>query len=354
MTAAVYPAPGSSPGMLLHREGRTCYPSRLRLCWYDGQELSDIPDASLGQVAEYRLRGGITWLHLSGLQDLELLASVGDMFDLHRLALEDVLEGRAPIKVEDYPHYLFLVCRVVSAAADFADEQISLFVGRNFLVSIQETQVDHFAPIRQRLTSGAGQIQKLGTDYLMYALVDYMVDSWFPWLEDFGDRLEELEDRLLDRPAEVQIHELQRHRRLLLQARRLLWPLREVVHSLLNQERQLIQASTRVYLRDCADHAFQIIDLMENYRDMASSLVEVYLSAVNNRLNEIMKVLTIIATIFMPLTFIAGVYGMNFKTEVSPYNMPELSWYFGYPFSLALMAVTVLLMLLFFRSRKWL
>ncbi len=354
MTETAFPPPGSPPGFLVQCREREVYPSRLRLICYGPEPLVEQDNITVAQYLDGKNRPGIQWLHLEGLQDLNMLRELGDALGLHPLALEDILECRTSVKVEDYPGYLFIVCRLVNNQADFADEQISLFLGADYLLSIQETHHDHFAPIRERLRHSSGQILHRGPDYLAYALIDYIIDTWFPLLEDFGDRLEDLEDRLLAKPDGSLIQELQQMRRLLLRGRRILWPLREVVNNLLSQDNPLIQEHTRIYLRDCGDHAFQIIDLMENYRDMASGLIEVYLSSINNRLNEIMKVLTIIATVFMPLTFIAGVYGMNFKTEVSPWNMPELEWYLGYPFALGLMVVTVLIMMLYFKRKNWL
>jgi len=354
MTVTAFPPPGSPPGFLVQCRDREVHPSRLRLICYGAEPLVEQDNLTVAQYQQWQKRPGVKWLHLEGIQDLDMLRDLGTALGLHPLALEDILECRTSSKVEDYPGYLFIVCRLVTHRGDFADEQISLFLGADYLLSIQETHEDHFAPIRERLRHGSGQIHQRGPDYLAYALIDYIVDSWFPVLEDFGDRLEDLEDRLLAKPDGGLIQELQQLRRLLLRGRRILWPLRELVNNLLTQEGPLIQDHTRVYLRDCGDHAFQIIDLMENYRDMASALIDVYLSSINNRLNEIMKVLTVIATVFMPLTFIAGVYGMNFKTEVSPWNMPELSWYFGYPFALGLMAAAVLVMVLYFQRKNWL
>jgi magnesium transporter len=346
--------PGSPPGLLAHRPDRPVEPSRLRLIYYDAAGVEEKAEATIADFLPWRGRAGVKWLHLSGLGDLELLRQLGETLGLHPLALEDVAEGRAPIKVEDYPGHLFIVCRLLTDSREMSEEQISLFLGPDYLLSIQESSRDHFAPIRERLFHGLGQLHHSGPDYLAYALIDYLIDTWFPILEEWGDRLEALEDRLVLEPDNRLIQELQSQRRLLLRGRRLLWPLREAVNNLLTQESSLIQAQTRIYLRDCADHVFQVIDLMENYRDMASGLMEVYLSSINNRLNEVMKVLTVIATVFMPLTFIAGVYGMNFKTEVSPWNMPELSWYLGYPFALGLMALTVFCMVWYFRRKKWL
>ncbi|MGQ9920756.1 MAG: magnesium/cobalt transporter CorA [Desulfobacca sp.] len=354
MTLTTFPPPGSPPGSLVQCQERAAFPSRLRLICYGAAPLVEQDNLTVAQYREWQNRPGCKWLHLAGIQDLDMLRDLGAALGLHPLALEDILECRTSSKVEDYPGYLFIVCRLVTPGPDFSDEQISLFLGADYLLSIQETHEDYFAPIRERLRHGSGQMHQRGPDYLAYALLDYIVDAWFPRLAELGERFEELEDRLLAQPDGSLIQELQQLRRLLLRGRRILWPLREVVNNLLTQGSPLIQDHTRVYLRDCGDHAFQIIDLLENYRDLASALIDVYLSSINNRLNEIMKVLTVIATVFMPLTFIAGVYGMNFKTEVSPWNMPELGWYCGYPFALGLMAATVLAMVWYFKRKKWL
>jgi magnesium transporter len=354
MTVETYPPPGSPPGILEHREGQAVYPSRLRIVWYNAGSLEEKVEATPADLGEFKNRPGVKWLHLEGLQNLTLLEELSaGLGCFHPLALEDVTEGRAPVKVDDYPNFLFIVNRLVTDLVEYQDEQISLFLGPDYLFSIQETDTDHFAILRERLRRGSGQIRSQGPDYLTYAIIDYLVDSWFPLIEDFGEKIEDLEDRLISAPDGKLIIELQTLRRQLLRGRRLLWPTRECINNLLGQEVTLIQEHTRLYLRDCHDHAFQVIDLLENYRDIASSLIDIYLSSLNNRINEVMKVLTIIATIFMPLTFIAGVYGMNFKTDASPWNMPELSWVYGYPFALGLMAMVTVTMLIYFRVKKW-
>jgi magnesium transporter len=355
MAIETYPPPGSPPGMLAHRTGEVLYPSRLRLIWYDADNFEEKVDATLADFENFKNRQGIKWLHLEGLQDLKLLLKLGESLGcLHPLALEDVVDDHAPVKVDDYPNYLFIVSRLVTDLIDFSDEQISMFLGPDYLFSIQETATDHFALIRERLRHGSGQIRTQGPDYLSYAIMDFIIDSWFPLLENFGERIEDLEDRLLSQPDGKLTIELQTLRRQMLRGRRVLWQERELINNLLDQEGTLIREHTRIYLRDIHDHAFQAIDLLENYRDIASSLIDIYLASVNNRLNEVMKVLTVSATIFMPLTFIAGVYGMNFKTEVSPWNMPELNWYYGYPFALGLMAMVTITMLIYFKNKKWL
>ncbi|AEB09371.1 magnesium/cobalt transporter CorA [Desulfobacca acetoxidans] len=348
-----FPPPGSPPGVLEHRAGRQTYPSRLCLIWYDGDRLEENANANAEDFLKYQDRAGIRWLHLEGLEDLTLLQDLGAQLGLHVLALEDVVEGRAPVKVEDYSDYLFIVSRLPTDLEEFQDEQISIFLGADFLLSVQESHIDHFAIIRERLRHGQGQIRQHGADYLAYTLLDFAVDSWFPILGNLGERLDQIEDRLLNEPLGQPTTELQGLRRQLLRGRRLMWPLRESINYLLHHEGVLISERSRIYLRDCYDHTFQIIDLLENYRDMASGLIEVYLSSLNTRLNEVMKVLTVIATIFIPLNFLASLYGMNFKTNVSSWNMPELSWPFGYPFALGLMLIVALAMVIYFKRKKW-
>lgn len=348
-----YPPPGTSPGTLFHWTEKVEVPSRLRLIRYDKDNLEEQPAATIADCQAWRYRPGVVWMHLQGLGTIELLQELGQNLQLHPLALEDVAEGRAPIKVEDYGTHLFIVTRLVRAENGLASEQISLFLGPRFLLSVQESDTDHFALIRERLQHEQGMIRQHGPDYLAYALLDYVVDSWFPLLETLGEQLEALEDRVIQQPESKAMEQLQEMRRIFFRLRRLIWPLREALNILLRGGNPLITDHTRLYLRDCYDHAFQVMDLLENYREVTAGVIELYLSSLSIRLNEIMKVLTVIATIFIPLTFITGLYGMNFNHEVSPWNMPELGWRFGYPFALGLMVAVVAVMILYFRRKKW-
>jgi magnesium transporter len=228
-----------------------------------------------------------------------------------------------------------------------------MFLGANFLLTFQERTGDCFDLVRDRIRRRRGHIRERKADYLAYALLDAVIDGYFPVLEACGERLESLEDAVLDKPSgeqSAQIHEMKRD---LLTLRRAIWPQREMINALTRDSSAHVSDQTRVYLRDCYDHTIQLMDMLETYREIASGLVDVYLSSVSARMNEIMKLLTIIATIFIPLGFIAGLYGMNFDTGVSPWNMPELSWRWGYPFALGLMAVVAIGLLLFFRKRGW-
>lgn len=345
--------PGTPPGTLLRDPERLSVPSRLSLIYYEAQALTENHQATVDDCLNSLKQPGNVWIHLQGLQNIDLLNELGKALKLHPLALEDVADGRAPIKAEDYGDYLFLIIKLLTFNSEIKDEQICLFWGERFLLSIQESDIDHFAPIRERLISGHGVIRQHGTDYLAYTLLDVMIDSWFPLLERLGERIEDIEDMVLARPDPKVMSDLQRLRRIFLRARRLVWPLRDTINTLLREDNPLISANTRVYLRDCYDHAFQVIDILEYYRDMATGIIEVYLSSLDTRLNEVMKVLTVIATIFMPMTFVAGIYGMNFKTDASPWNMPELGWYYGYPFFWGLIVIIVIIMLSYFRHRKW-
>ncbi|MBI3300790.1 MAG: magnesium/cobalt transporter CorA, partial [Deltaproteobacteria bacterium] len=286
------------------------------------------------RVRDFLDRWPVTWVDVEGLGDVETIRTLGEIFGLHRLALEDVINVHQRAKVEQYGEHHFIVTRMVRLGEHLETEQLSLFLGKNFVLTFQEGHPgDCLDLIRERIRQKRGRIRDAGLDYLAYALLDAVVDCYFPILEEYGERLETLEDEILTRPhngAVARIHEIKRN---LLTLRRAIWPQRETFNTLLREEMPLVTDETRLYLRDCYDHTTQIIDLIETYRELGSDLIDVYLSSVSNRTNEIMRVLTVIATIFIPLTFLVGVYGMNFNPASSPWNMPELNWYWGYPFS---------------------
>ncbi len=344
--------PGSPPGTLVP-DPHAPHPD-IKVIAYgpDG-----IAERTVGQAEDVREFVGVwpvTWVNVDGLGDAASIAGLGALFNLHVLALEDVINVHQRAKVEQYPDYYFIVGRMVEINQRVETEQLSLFLGKNFVVTFQELPGDCFDPVRARIRKAGGRIRNAGPDYLAYALVDAFVDHYFPVLEKYGEQLEALEDEVILNPlrgAITRIHEVKRD---LLTLRRAAWPLREVLTTLYRESTPLITQETRLYLRDCYDHTVQIIDLLENYRDIASSLTDVYLSSVSNRMNEVMKVLTIFTTIFIPLTLIAGIYGMNFNTAQSPLNMPELNWYWGYPFALGLMALLATVMLIYFGRKGWL
>ncbi len=297
----------------------------------------------------------VLWVDVNGLGDAAVLEALGTLFGLHKLALEDVINVHQRPKLERYADHAFLVARMPDLRdGAFCTEQLSVFFGPDFVLSFQEREGDCFDPIRRRLHEGKGRIRGAGPDYLVYTLLDALVDAFYPVAESCSDRLDALEDEILQHSRPDTVTAIHTIRRDLLTVRRSLWPLREVVAALGRDTDTFVTAETRIYLRDCYDHVVELIDLVENYRDIGAGLMEVYLSVVSNRMNEIMKVLTIIATIFIPLTFISSIYGMNFDTHVSRWNMPELGWEYGYPAVMLVMLATAVALLLYFRRRGWL
>jgi magnesium transporter len=342
---------GLSPGTLVHAgEGKT-EPTRISLVVYDEagceeRELSRIEEA-------FPLKGGpaVTWIDIDGLSSIPTIEALGGHFGFHPLVLEDVVTTGQRPKMEDHEGYLYLVLRMVrsgSSAGGIDDEQLSLFLGPGWVISIQEREGDVFDPVRERIRGGKGRIRKMGAGYLAYALVDAVVDHYFVVLERLGDRVDTLAERLVTEPGPESLRELQTLRHELLFLRKWVWPLRDVVSRLERCESSFFNEATRVYLRDVYDHAIQVLDTVETYRDMVSGMLEIYLSSLSNRLNEIMKVLTIITTIFIPLSFVAGLYGMNFR------YMPEIAWRYGYFAILGLMAVMAGWMILYFKRKHWL
>ncbi|MBN4006669.1 magnesium/cobalt transporter CorA [Nostoc sp. LPT] len=300
----------------------------------------------------------ISWVDVQGLGSQDILQRLGKVFKLHPLVLEDVVNVPERPKTEDYEDQLLFIARMVvpkERTCGFYSEQVSLILGKNYLLTVQEEpEHDCFEGVRSRIEKNKGLIRKQGADYLAYALLDAIIDGFFPVLELYGERIEELEEEVIVRPTPQTLQNIYQIRRELLQLRRAIWPQRDAINSLIRDDPDLICEEVRIYLRDCYDHTVQVMDMVETYRELASGLMDVYLSAVSNKMNEIMKVLTIVSTIFIPLTFIAGIYGMNFNTEKSPYNMPELNWYWGYPLCWAVMLAIAFSLLFFFWRRGWL
>jgi magnesium transporter len=292
-----------------------------------------------------------------GLGSEEILRRLGKVFKLHPLVLEDIVNVPQRPKVEDYENQLVIISQMVLVKENgtgFWVEQVSLVLGKHYLLTVQEEPSrDCFQPVRDRIRAGKGSIRKQGPDYLAYTLIDAIIDGFFPVLEAYGERIEELEDEVVTKPTRRTIEKIYQIRRELLALRRAIWPQRDAINSIIRDGSDLISPEVRVYLRDCYDHAVQVMDMVETYRELTSGLMDIYLSSVGNRMNEIMKLLTVISSIFIPLTFIAGVYGMNFNTEKSPLNMPELNWYWGYPACLGLMAAIAIGLIFFFWRRGW-
>lgn len=337
--------PGTPPGQLAAHPD--AFASKMRMVRYNIEQISesdlDGPDA-LPRDAGH---GDVVWIDIAGLADIALIERVGAAFGLHPLALEDVVHTHQRPKAEVYDDHLYIVTRMACSAEAGEFEQISLFLGKGFAITFQERPGDCFEPVRERLRRGRGRLRGAGADYLAYALLDAVIDGFFPLLESHGERIERLEDEVTRDARSDHIDDIHAVKRDLLALRRAVWPQREMLNMLVRDENPLVQPVTRVYMRDAYDHVVQLMDMLESYREIASGLVEIHLSAMSTRMNEIMKVLTVIASIFIPLSFIAGVYGMNFE------SMPELGWRFGYPAALLLMLATALGLLWYFRRKGW-
>lgn len=345
--------PGVAPGTLESPEGASV--SIITVIAYSEEEFIEEKVASVSDLPAYLKKWPVIWINIDGLGSIDVISALGQMFGLHPLALEDVSNTHHRAKIEDYESYLFIVTHMVRILKETLDtEQLSMFVGKNYVLTLQErNDGDVLDPVRERLRRGKGRmIRKVGADYLAYSLLDATVDGYFPVLEYLGDTINDLEDRVIDKPDRPVIAETHRIKRDLRTLRQAMWPLREAISNLTG-DHDIITDNTRIYLRDCHDHIISVLDLLEIDRERASGLIDIYLSSINNQMNETMKVLTIISTIFIPLSFIASIYGMNFDTEISPYNMPELEWVYGYPFALGLMALIASLLLALFIRRGW-
>jgi magnesium transporter len=348
-----YQDPGTPPGTLSAADGETG-PSRVIATTYDaaGIDVSELTD--LAPLDEPAADGHIRWIHVIGLADVAVAERLGRVFALHALALEDVLTlGQRP-KAEQFDDTLFcIVQHLCYRRAELEKTQLSLFLGATFVVTFQPGGEDLLAPIRDRLAKGRGRLRQKGAGYLAYAILDLVVDAAFPALEALGDHLDAIEEGILEKPDQEDIQNLQCVRRELLVLRQVLWPQREVMGRLAREEHELMPDDIRIYFRDCYDHAVQALEVSENFREMASGLLDIYLSSLSHRLNDVMKVLTIISTVFMPLSFLAGVYGMNFDRQ-HPLNMPELGWKYGYLGFWGLSLAGIGAMLWSFRRRGWL
>ena len=345
-------SPGTSPGTL-SIDPDAPKPD-VRVITYGADVFAEHASVSPEDLRELRAQGRVVWVDVAGLGDAGVIARIGEEFGLHRLALEDVVNVTQRPKVESYADHLFVVLRMSMGGEVLHGEQVSMFLGEGFVVTFQETRGDCFEPVRQRIRAGRPRLRSGGADYLCYALIDAVVDNYFPILERYGELLETLQAEALSAEDATTRERIFQVRKDLFTIRRAVWPLRDSLSSLVREDGPLITADTRIYLRDCHDHAIQVIDLVESCRETASTLMDLYLSSINNRMSEVMRVLTIFAAMFIPLTLIAGIYGMNFNPQASPLNMPELDWVWGYPFALALMLLTAGGMLFFFRRKGWL
>ena len=341
---------GLPPGTPVHLGERKSDTTRLTLLHYDEQRAVEQEMKTAQECLALRDSPGVSWINITGLHEVETLAQFADAFGLHPLVLEDILNTDQRPKLEDYGEYLYIVIKRLGNGApanEISTEQISLILGRNLVISFLESDSGVFNVVKDRILNNRGRIRRLGADYLAYTLMDAVVDNYFAIFEKLGERIEILQETIISRPTPASLQTLHALKRELLFLRKSVWPLREVVSGLQRGDSTLIHKDTWFYLRDVYDHTIHVIDTIETYRDMLASMMDIYLSSLSIRLNEVMKVLTIIATIFMPLTFIVGLYGMNFQ------HMPELGWRWGYPLVLLVMAGIAAGMLVFFRRKKW-
>ncbi|MBW4423994.1 MAG: magnesium/cobalt transporter CorA [Nostoc desertorum CM1-VF14] len=351
-----YHQPGTVPGTIFIDADAP--PPIILLIDYNQTNFIREQIATPEECVPYLEMESTSWVDVQGLGSQDILQRLGNIFELHPLVLEDIVNVPERPKTEDYEDQLLFISRMVvpkEIICGFYSEQVSLVLGKNYLLTVQEEpEHDCFEGVRSRIAKNKGIIRKQGADYLAYAVLDAIIDGFFPVLELYGERIEELEEEVIVRPTPQTLQSIYKIRRELLQLRRAIWPQRDAINSLIRDGSELISEEVRIYLRDCYDHTVQVMDMVETYRELASGLMDVYLSAVSNKMNEIMKVLTVVSSIFIPLTFVAGIYGMNFNTEKSPYNMPELNWYWGYPICLAGMGAIALSLLFFFWRRGWL
>jgi magnesium transporter len=342
---------GLPPGTLIHIGEKKGEQPKITIIDYDDSSFREKEAKEISECFPFRNKSSVTWINVEGLHRVEILEKLGECYGLHPLVLEDILNTDQRPKMEDYGDYLYIVLKMLhfeEMKGTVVTEQISLVLGEHFVISFQEgLDGDVFQPVRERLRNNKGRIRKLGADYLVYSLIDAIVDNYFIILERTGDSIEDIEEKVLGNPAAETLNDIHFLKREMIFLRKAVWPLREVVAGLERGDSELVRGATKVFLRDIYDHTIQVIDTIETFRDMTSGMLDIYLSSVNNRMSAVMKVLTIIATIFMPLTFIAGIYGMNFK------YMPELEWHWSYPVLWVIIVLVAASMVTYFKKKEW-
>jgi magnesium transporter len=342
---------GTSPGSLVHIGEQKVDETRITLIDYDDESLQERVLGGIEEAFPLKDLPTVTWINIDGLHEIDIIEKIGQHFNIHPLVLEDILNTGQRPKTEEFENLIFVVLKMLhynKNSKNMGSEQFSLVLGSNFLLTFQEIQGDVFKTVRERIRKPKTRIRKSGCDYLAYALIDAIVDYYFVILEAIGDRIEDLEIQLLDNPTHDTLESIHEMKREMIYLRKQIWPIREIINSLVKSESSLIQEYMHIFFRDVYDHTVQIIDTIESYRDILAGMLDIYLSTLSNKMNEVMKVLTIIATIFIPITFIAGIYGMNFKF------MPELEWRWGYAMVWGVIVVAAGIMIGFFKKKKWL
>ena len=338
------------PGSLVYIGDKKAEKPEISIIDYTSKDLKEIQCKKIEECFKYKSKRSVTWINIDGISNTETISKIGKNFDLHPLVLEDILNTDQRPKIEDYGDYIFIVLKMLCHDENnkLSIEQISFILTRNMVISFQETKGDVFNAIRERIRKNKGRIRKMGADYLIYSLIDSIVDNYFSILEKVSEKIEIIEDKLIENPEPELVQDIHKLKREMIFVRKSVWPLREIISGILREESKLIRKTTNVFLKDLYDHTIQVIDTVETFRDIISGMLDIYMTSISNRTNEVMKVLTIFAAIFIPLTFIAGVYGMNFSV------MPELNWTWGYPMALIIMISVATVMLIYFKRKKWL
>ncbi len=342
---------GLPPGTLVHVGEKRVETVRITFIDYDEQSFEEKQVTKIEECLKLKNTPTVSWINIDGIHDIELIEKLGKGFELHPLILEDILSTGQRPKFEDYEKYIFIVLKMLSFSEENQSveaEQVSLILGPNYVISFQERIGDVFENIRDRIRNAKGRIRKMGPDYLAYALIDAIVDNYFVILERLGEKIESMEEEVIGDPTEKTVQQIHSLKRQMIALRKSIWPLRELIGGIQKSESSLINETTDIYMRDVYDHTIQIIDTIESFRDMVSGLLDIYLSSLSNKMNAVMKVLTIIATLFIPLTFVAGIYGMNFE------YMPELKLKWAYGAVWLVMITIAVIMLFYFRRKKWL
>lgn len=342
---------GKPPGTLVYTGEKKTEVPRIMVINYDATDIQEKTSTKFDKELFVRKESGVLWVHVEGLHDVELIKKIAEHFHLHPLTMEDILNIEQRSKVEEFNSYLFITLKTLSWSEQqhkFMDEEVSIVIGEGFVLSFQESESKLFTLVKERLRSGQGKrMREHGADYLAYRLLDTIVDQYFVVLEKIGDQIQDVEEMIIAAPEPQHTQILYRLKREILILRKTIWPVREAISHLLQVDSDLVTSFTLVYLRDVYDHVVQAIDTVESFRDMIAGLLDVYMSITTNQMSEIMKVLTVISTIFLPIGFITGIYGMNFT------NMPELQWRYSYPTVLAIMAIITIAMLVYFKKKKW-
>ena len=341
---------GLPPGALIHIGEKKTDKVKISVMDYSIGKYDEKEISKPEECFSLKRKPSISWINIDGLHEIDVIEKIGKCFDIHPLVQEDILNTDQRPKMEDYDKYIFLVLKMLyvdEKTKEIHSEQVSLILGNNYVVSFQETIGDVFDSVRDRIRSSKGRIRKMGADYLAYALMDAIIDNYYVILEKIGEKIESMQEDIISNPDPETLNHIYKLKRDMIYLRKSVWPLREVLNGMLREESKLIKKSTHIYLRDLYDHTIQVIDTIETYRDMVSGMLDIYMSSISNKMNEVMKVLTIFAAIFIPLTFIAGVYGMNFK------HMPELSYSWAYPAVWIVIIVVAVSLLGYFKHKKW-